>query len=266
MPQQNKPLLLAPGELLGKARRSQSRTVDEVADFLKLGKNKIRAMEADQWDLIAPAYRKGFARRYARFLKLSAGELETVLSRITCEDLPVKSIFVGSSAGKVSSLRSLKVLTYLVATVFVVLPLILAYTHFVVRWSQDEPLTQAVNGLDLPQTKGGADLLHLQANMIPAGLTSVTGKPLSADYNTAKLDIELSADSWLSVTDADGRKLESSLRKGGHIYSYKGVAPFELQIGRVSATQVRFNDETVDLQAYTSGDIANLEVGVQVAE
>jgi cytoskeleton protein RodZ len=262
MPQQNELLPATPGELLGNARRRQRRSISEVAKYLRLGVDKIEAMEADQWEQIAPAYCKGFARRYANFLKLPAESFETALTGIACEEVPVQSVFSKSNSEKISSLKSFRVLTYLVATVFIVLPLVLAYTHFVVRWSQDEPLL--VNSQPDSAGLANSQLAHLQANMLPATMLSAATN--QAVIKVDRLDIELSADSWLSITDAEGRQLESDLRKGGQVYSYQGKPPFQLQVGRVSAARVRLNGELVDLDSFTTGDVASLEVGEAIQE
>lgn len=262
MPQQNELLPATPGELLGNARRRQRRSITEAAEYLRLSVDKIEAMEADQWEQIAPAYCKGFARRYASFLKLPDDSFETALISIACEEPPVKSVFYRNNSEKASSLKSFRVLTYLVGTVFIVLPLVLAYTHFAVRWSQDEPLlvTSQPDSTDI----GNSELPHLQANMLPASMLSAATN--QAVIKADRLDIELSADSWLSITDAEGRQLESNLRKGGQVYSYQGKPPFQLQVGRVSAARVSLNGELVDLDAFTTSDVASLEVGEAIHE
>ncbi|MCF6225007.1 MAG: helix-turn-helix domain-containing protein [Xanthomonadales bacterium] len=241
---QNELPIGTPGELLANARLKQGCSLDEVAGFLKLSVEKVEAMEADQWGQLAAVYCKGSARRYAGFLGLNAVEFESALDTIKYTEPPVKSIFSQIPSPSSTSMRGFRVLSYLVATTFVVLPLVLAYTHFAVRWSQDEPLlTESTSNVD-----------YIQAATLPAN-------PNGSD-NISILDIELSADSWVSVTDADGRQLDAQLRKGGQVYRYQGKPPFQLQIGRVSATRVRLDGDPVDLSAFTSGDIANLEVGV----
>lgn len=246
MSSQNELPLGTPGELLANTRLHQGRSINEVADFLKLSTENIEAMEADQWGRIAPVYCKGSARRYAGFLGLDTAEFETVLNTIKCTEPPVKSVFTQSPTVKTTSMKGFRVLSYLVATTFVVLPLVLAYTHFAVRWSQDEPLLPVAL-----EDVGKAE--HLQAAMLPV--------KLHGSNSLSTLNIELSADSWISVIDADGQHLEAELRKGGQTYTYQGKPPFQLQIGRVSATRVKLNGDLVDLAEFTSGDIANLKVG-----
>lgn len=246
MPEQNQLLVETAGELLSNTRLIQGRSLDDVAGFLKLSVKKIEAMEADQWNQFAPVYCKGSARRYAGFLGLDTAEFEKLLNAINCAEPQVKSIFSQNLSTKPTAIKSLRVLSYLVASTFVVVPLILAYTHFAVNWSQDEPILPAT-------TKNLGSVEHVQATMLPVELQG--SKYLST------LDIELSADSWLRVVDANGRQLDSELRKGGQVYSYQGTPPFQLQIGRVSATRVRLNGDLIDLSEFTSGNIANLEVG-----
>ncbi len=287
MPIQDQPLPSTLGSLLRNARIEQGLSVDDMAAALKLDPDKIEFMEADQWVQIPAAYCKGFARRYAQLLRIPAEVLEPALLPIACEQPPIKSVFTQAAPELTSSLRSFRVLTYLVGTIFIVLPLVWAYTHFAVRWSQNEslvdqtPVKSQTNSVVLGNNDSSenadagrsGNLDHLQANMISAAMiqADADSSKTSAAHNagtlmSSVLDINLSADSWISVIDADGNRLESNLRTGGQSYRYLGKTPFNVQIGRVSAAQVKLDGEKVDLQAFTIGDIANLEIGTQREE
>lgn len=65
-----------PGISLRRAREAQGKTVEEVADAIKLSVRQIQAIEANQFDrLRGPTFARGFVRNYARFLGVDAESL-----------------------------------------------------------------------------------------------------------------------------------------------------------------------------------------------
>jgi cytoskeleton protein RodZ len=73
------------GEQLRRAREERELTVYQVAEATKIKTDHIRALEAGDFEaFVAPVYIRGFARNYARFLKLDeaglSAELETELA------------------------------------------------------------------------------------------------------------------------------------------------------------------------------------------
>lgn len=69
-------LSFMPGQRLKKAREVRGLTVEQVARELNLSPRYVTAMEADSYkDLPEPAFVRGYMRRYAQLVKLSADDI-----------------------------------------------------------------------------------------------------------------------------------------------------------------------------------------------
>jgi cytoskeleton protein RodZ len=74
----------------------------------------------------------------------------------------------------------------------------------------------------------------------------------------SRLQISVSADSWIEITDANGQELEMDLLRGGSDKAYHGKPPFRILFGRASAVRLSMDGEPVDLTSYTQDDVAQL--------
>ena len=81
--------------------------------------------------------------------------------------------------------------------------------------------------------------------------------PVIADGESL-LEISVSADSWVEITDVDGQELEMDLLRGGSNKSYHGKPPFRLLFGRASAVRMSMDGEPVDLTPFAREDVAQL--------
>ena len=82
-------------------------------------------------------------------------------------------------------------------------------------------------------------------------------KPTLPD-GESRLEISVSADSWIEITDATGQELEMDLLRGGSDREYHGQPPFKILFGRASAVRLSMDGEAVDLTAFTLDDVAQL--------
>ncbi|MFS6652657.1 RodZ domain-containing protein, partial [Staphylococcus aureus] len=75
---------------------------------------------------------------------------------------------------------------------------------------------------------------------------------------------ELSADCWLEVSDATGKKLFSGLqRKGGNL-NLSGQAPYKLKIGAPAAVQIQYLGKPVDLSRFIrTNQVARLTLNAE---
>lgn len=74
-------------------------------------------------------------------------------------------------------------------------------------------------------------------------------EPAVATSSQARLLITFSADCWVQVTDAGGRRLASRLRRSGDRLDVTGTAPLRVVIGAVDAVEtIRFQGQAVDLR------------------
>jgi hypothetical protein len=77
---------------------------------------------------------------------------------------------------------------------------------------------------------------------------------------------ELSADCWLEVSDATGKKLFSGLqRKGGNL-NLSGQAPYKLKIGAPAAVQIQYLGKPVDLSRFIrTNQVARLTLNAETS-
>ena len=95
---------------------------------------------------------------------------------------------------------------------------------------------------------------------LPTGGAGVSQAP--SDPNA--LVMNFSADCWLEVTDANGKKLFSGLQRSGGKLSLAGQPPYRLKIGAPAAVQVQYQNQPVDLSRFIrNNQVARLTVGAQ---
>ncbi len=101
--------------------------------------------------------------------------------------------------------------------------------------------------------------------LVPEGAAAgqALNPPLTNDMAYAGLVIRLKTDSWLEVTDADGRRLAHGLFKGERQVSVTGVAPFSVLLGYAHGAELYLNGEPFDITAHISSgrDVARFAAG-----
>ncbi|EAR3542551.1 DUF4115 domain-containing protein, partial [Salmonella enterica subsp. enterica] len=84
----------------------------------------------------------------------------------------------------------------------------------------------------------------------------------AADPNA--LVMNFTADCWLEVTDATGKKLFSGMqRKDGNL-NLTGQAPYKLKIGAPAAVQIQYQGKPVDLSRFIrTNQVARLTLNAE---
>lgn len=92
--------------------------------------------------------------------------------------------------------------------------------------------------------------------------TDQAGMTNSADANA--LAMTFTADCWLEVTDANGKKLFSGIQRSGANLNLAGQTPYKLKIGAPSAVQIQFQGKPVDLSRFIrSNQVARLTLNAE---
>ncbi|WP_437216086.1 cytoskeleton protein RodZ [Pectobacterium sp. LFLA-215] len=101
----------------------------------------------------------------------------------------------------------------------------------------------------------GSALLGAGA-VAPATSTVAESNPVSASH---ALVMTFTADCWLEVTDASGKKLFSGMQRNGGTLNLDGQSPYKLKIGAPAAVQIQFQGKPVDLSRFVrSSQVARL--------
>lgn len=91
----------------------------------------------------------------------------------------------------------------------------------------------------------------------PAGTAAPTVDPNALVMN-------FTADCWLEVTDATGKKLFSGLQRKDGTLNLTGQAPYKLKIGAPAAVQIQYQGKPVDLSRFIrTNQVARLTVNAE---
>ncbi|HHA1915218.1 MULTISPECIES: cytoskeleton protein RodZ [unclassified Enterobacter] len=112
-------------------------------------------------------------------------------------------------------------------------------------------------------TAANAPAANQSADNSAASLpTSPAGTATAADPNA--LVMNFSADCWLEVTDATGKKLFSGLQRKDGTLNLTGQAPYKLKIGAPAAVQIQYQGKPVDLSRFIrTNQVARLTVNAE---
>ncbi|WP_333893913.1 RodZ domain-containing protein, partial [Atlantibacter subterraneus] len=78
------------------------------------------------------------------------------------------------------------------------------------------------------------------------------------------LVMNFTADCWLEVTDATGKKLFSGLQRKDASLNLAGQAPYKLKIGAPAAVQIQYQGKPVDLSRFIrTNQVARLTLNAE---
>jgi len=249
-----------------------------VAEAICLDETCLRDIEQDTAGHIAPVYRNGYIKKYARYLQIPEDQIQTLVSSEKVKETTVRNVF-----SKPPTRNPLD--NWLRATSYVLASLLIGtlawqFTHEAVRLSQngsglhnksETPVAAASKSFpDAVQVKDVRGTVN--ASIAPLGVlhdNNAEGQDTAEQAWAAvsrtvrtdgenRLHISVSADSWVEIVDSNGQELEMDLLRGGSDKVYHGIPPFRILFGHAAAVRLSVDDEKVDLTDFTSGDIAQL--------
>ncbi|MBN3133979.1 cytoskeleton protein RodZ [Pectobacterium brasiliense] len=126
--------------------------------------------------------------------------------------------------------------------------------------SSAAPSSQSPSHANAAQPAGSAqpagDVLLGAGAVAPAAGTVAETNPAPAAH---ALVMTFTADCWLEVTDASGKKLFSGMQRNGGTLNLDGQSPYKLKIGAPAAVQIQFQGKPVDLSRFVrSNQVARL--------
>jgi cytoskeleton protein RodZ len=126
--------------------------------------------------------------------------------------------------------------------------------------------TTAAPGAPAPATAGG---VPPTAAGTPAAVPAVQSKSAAASEadaargaGRARLRLSFSADSWVDVRDAEGRRVYAGSGRANSVKTIAGIAPLRVYLGFASGVQLQLNDRAVAIgPQFVTGDVARFEAG-----
>jgi cytoskeleton protein RodZ len=276
------------GSILASARESQNLNVEDVAASLRLSVAKINALEADDFLAISdPTLARGFIRIYARLLKLDPEPLlmahRYFIPAEIVNPIGVKTEIVSAPLQPTNFKRNSAVLGLVL--------LIIALVWFFSYHNKSDSDVAEVNVSTviqdaLPQQSMPVAEREVESNeqvtelALPKEASTSNSEPSKALEKTAneptkieplkkvsvgeslvRVKLLFTGNSWVSVKDKNGNTLYDKTAKAGGEEYVEGIPPLKFHIGNVSATQIVFNGETIDLSPNTYNNTARLTLG-----
>jgi cytoskeleton protein RodZ len=283
------------GPRLRAERERRGLSSQKAADELHLDGWVIDALEAENYDRIGPSvYAKGHLKRYASLLGLPADEIMAGYeSRAqTPKPTPVQTpnVRLRTDAPEVSDLPWPRI-----AGSVALLLLILGVLWWK-PWHQRsaapandrslaESSTAPASGAAESSAAGAPpDASPATSGLIPTSLASspavapsLGGGPAAgsgtalgagadaeaaAGMGRARLRMSFSADSWVDIHDAAGRRVFAGNGRANSVKTVAGIAPMRVYLGVASGVQLEINDRAVAIgPQFMAGDVARFVAG-----
>jgi cytoskeleton protein RodZ len=294
---QNELIPTGPGDILRHERLQRGTSLETAAAESRIRQEHLEAIESGETAHIAQVYLNGYIRNYARYLGMPAGAIDKHMAHAHGSQPLVQSVF-STALPRSSDDRWFRGTSYVLASV-VVIALVWQFTAEAVRFSQGDSVVRSQGSDSLPRdpvnttardnlamaNKPGAAKSHLQASIAPleevqrgrsevsrsgaegawSAISEVTAPERAVEEHLQagqqSFRISASADSWVEITDGNGRKIEMDLLRAGNGRDYVAVAPVKLLLGRASSIELEHNGQDIDLAPYTRGNVARITLG-----
>ena len=238
------------GARLRAAREKKGLTALQAAEKLHVDARVLEALEAQDFAALgADVYVRGHLRRYADLIGESPGELQELYASTTQALPPDLTRIPRSQAASHSSP--------------LVLPALLVLVGFAIAgllwWALTLPGEKAHSLAPAPGTAAGPAAPG--AGQEPAGSGGgTTPRPLSrgstsqASGGRAQLDLKFSSESWVEISDADGRRLLHGLIEAGSARTLEGTPPLRVVLGNSPAVSLQMNGRPVLVEGLVHRD------------
>lgn len=278
------------GPRLKAERERRGLSSQKAADELHLDGWVIDALEAENYDRVGPSvYAKGHLRRYATLLGLPADEImagyESRAQAPVPEPVQSPNVRLRTDTPIVNELPWARIGGG--AVLAALLLAILWWKPWHPRGAapaNDEPIAvnqsaPPVGGVDSAAARSipagaapatGAAASSSQPALIPTSLSSSSGAAgtagadaeAAAGMGRARLRLSFSADSWVDVRDAAGRRVFAGNGRANSVKTIAGIAPMHVYLGFASGVQLEINDRAVAIgPQFMAGDVARFDAG-----
>ncbi len=279
------------GPRLKTERERRGLSLQKAADELHLDGWVIDALEADDYERIGPSvYAKGHLKRYAALLGLPAEEIMAAYeSRVQAPRPPAPqpaSVRLRTDPPIVSDLPSPVVVGSIAAV------MLAAGVLWWKPWHQrvagpatgetlaanpsaasadsaaDSAAAAVSSATASPAPAPAPSLASSQPVMPPGGAAAAPATRAAAPPDAmagmgrARLRLSFSADSWVDVHDAAGRRVFAGNGLANSVKTIAGTAPMRVYLGFASGVQLEINNRAVAIgPQFMAGDVARFEAG-----
>ena len=289
-----------PGSLGGRlraAREARGQDLDACATALHLPARVLRQLEADAYEgMDSRVYLASYLRSYGAYLGVEPAAIEQELERTRHTEVPLV-VTGGISRSRFLLDRYATAATYVVLTAVIVVPMVWLGVHGTLNRdlsnlapldstpvAQQEiatkvatpttPLRLTTPGVVVPMVNeqplmaSMAPFPNLNYDAAPdatanananANANAPAAQPADGDH---RLNLTLSAPSWVEVVGSDGARLEYGLLPAGSSKTYYTDQPVDVLIGNVSGANLSLDGNPVALADSRNSNVARLRVEI----
>jgi cytoskeleton protein RodZ len=271
-----------PGSRLKAERERRGLSAQKAADEMHLDRWVIDALEADDYPRIGPTvYAKGHLKKYAALLGLPATEIMAGY-----ESRPPSRADAPAAAGPsmLLSTRDDSPSSGRLSLIQIGGCLAVALALGLLWWRPWHPRAKAPSASPpvamvpaAPADKHSESSVVLSATAAPVateapaptaaaepGIAAGTDAPTAPvpGAGHARLRLSFSADSWVDIHDASGKRTFAGNGLANSVKTISGAAPLRVYLGVGSGVQLEINDRAVAIgPQFFAGDVARFEAG-----
>jgi len=280
--QEPTPVLPSIGRKLAEAREAQHLSIADVANRLKLSVSQIEALERDAYDrLPGPVFVRGFARNYARLLRLDPDDVvQSVDAHLPKPPAPQPAgsdanipmpedsggrwrwllgiaavVFLGAALIDMLWEEASKPVPVVEPTATVAVPVV-AETASAPLAVSDAPAASAVIAEPaVPVATAPAATPAAVTAPAPVATTAVVAAPAPG---SRVLNVAFEQACWIQVKDAGGKVLLEGLFPAGSSRQVAAPPPLSVVLGNAPGVRLTYGDRVVDLGPQTRDSVARI--------
>ena len=240
------------GARLRAARERKGLTVLQAAEKLHVDPRVLDALEAEDFaSLGADVYVRGHLRRYADLTGEDGAQLQELYAAGRQTEHPDLTRIPRTASPSRSTVLVLPALLLVVALA------IAGVVWWALTLPPERPRTLSPEAA-LPRATAPAAAPSTGAPAPPAGAaprpSSTEASVPVANAGGSQLDLRLSGESWVEISDADGRRLLHGLIEAGGARALNGTPPLRVVLGNSPAVALQMNGRPVSIEGLAHRD------------
>ncbi|HLT44393.1 MAG TPA: RodZ domain-containing protein [Luteimonas sp.] len=251
------------GARLRAARRTAGLSLEDVASRLKMPVRVVKSLEEEDWSRLgAPVFVRGQLRSYSKLLGLPIDPVVEAAGVAPVEPPKLTPRTYISPLQRFAEQAARRTI-YIVMTAAIAIPVWLtAQSHLDVA-----SVAQDAAPLDVPVAPGATDpapdgpaLVDEGPRPVVASLASLPARKAPATATRQGLSLRFSGDSWIEISDREGRSLEQVLVHAGDERHYDAGTVGSVVLGNASVVDVRLQGRSADLSPFMRANVARFTV------
>ena len=249
------------GAALRDARERLGWSVADVESRLKFASRQIEALEAENFTRLPEIFFvRRFVHTYAKLLQLDPDPLLAALPIAPAQpSLHTANIAIEVPFRNTYATRRLKIIWLAAGLVVVTITLVLF-----VWLNRSKPIVPqaTVESIELPVVMAAPASVVIAVDVLavppeaPAAAKVIKTESNSTSKQSASIRLKFDADSWVKVTDNDGKILLSQFNSSGSEQHLNGKPPFSVIIANISGVHLYYQEKLVELAPFYDGEIA----------